>query len=114
MRSIFLLDSYCSLKKRVLSVKLMFGYYVIMNNTLTADKSDKTTDKTREKILQLLKINGEMTVAALSEELEVSSVNIRGHLSRMDRDGLVSMRCEKGHDRGRPSHLYQLTEKGHA
>jgi predicted ArsR family transcriptional regulator len=72
------------------------------------------TDKTREKILQLLKINGEMPVSALSQELEVSGVNIRGHLSRMERDGLISMRCEKSQERGRPSYLYKLTEKGHA
>ena len=71
-------------------------------------------DKTREKVLQLLKVNGETTVASLSEELAVSGVNIRGHLSRLERDGLVDMRCEKSNDRGRPSHLYQLTEKGHS
>lgn len=72
------------------------------------------TDKTREKILQLLKINGEMPVSTLSEELNVSGVNIRGHLSRMERDGLISMRCEKSQERGRPSYLYKLTEKGYA
>ncbi len=75
---------------------------------------NQVTDKTREKILQLLKINGEMTVGALSDELKVSGVNIRGHLSRMERDGLVSMRCEKLPERGRPSYLYKLTEKGNA
>ncbi|MBI4850925.1 MAG: transcriptional regulator [Acidobacteria bacterium] len=72
------------------------------------------TDKTREKILQLLKINGEMPVSTLSEELNVSGVNIRGHLSRMERDGLISMRCEKSQERGRPSYLYKLTERGQA
>ncbi len=72
------------------------------------------TDKTREKILQLLKINGEMPVSSLSEELNVSGVNIRGHLSRMERDGLISMRCEKSQERGRPSSLYKLTDKGQA
>src|SRR5690242_12296690 len=71
-----------------------------------------TGDSTREKILQLLKVNDEMTVGALSDELEVSGVNIRGHLSRLERDGLVVMRCENNHERGRPSHIYKLTEKG--
>jgi predicted ArsR family transcriptional regulator len=54
-----------------------------------------------------------MTVGALSEELSVSGVNIRGHLSRLERDGLVTMRCENNHERGRPSHIYKLTDKGH-
>jgi predicted ArsR family transcriptional regulator len=76
--------------------------------------ADKNVEKTREKILQLLKLNGETTVGDLSQELGVSSVNIRGHLSRLERDGLVMMRCEKTQDRGRPSHLYKLTDKGHA
>lgn len=75
---------------------------------------NQLVDKTREKILHLLKINGEMTVSSLSEELKVSGVNIRGHLSRMERDGLVLMRCEKSNERGRPSYLYKLTEKGHS
>lgn len=72
-------------------------------------------DTTRDKILELLKLNSEMTVAALSEELKVSGVNIRGHLSRLERDDLVSMRQDKSaeHERGRPSFLYKLTEKGH-
>lgn len=69
-------------------------------------------DSTREKILQLLKVNGEMTVAALSEELNVSSVNIRGHLSRLERDGMVAMRTDKINERGRPANLYKLTQKG--
>ncbi len=70
-------------------------------------------DTTRDKILQLLKVNGEMTVQSLEEELEVSGVNIRGHLSRLERDGLVCMRSDKIHERGRPSYLYKLTDKGH-
>jgi predicted ArsR family transcriptional regulator len=68
---------------------------------------------TRDKILELLKVNGEMTVGTLGEELNVSGVNIRGHLSRLERDGLVIMRVEKGLERGRPSHIYKLTDKGH-
>jgi predicted ArsR family transcriptional regulator len=78
-----------------------------MNKDLTAKHT------TRDKILELLKVNGEMPVGALSEELKVSGVNIRGHLNRLERDGLVLMRIEKGNERGRPSHLYKLTDKGH-
>jgi predicted ArsR family transcriptional regulator len=81
---------------------------------LTEQSHDKTAEKTREKILQLLKMTGEMTVGELSHELDVSGVNVRGHLSRLERDGLVMMRSEKTDGRGRPSHIYKLTEKGHA
>ncbi|MBL8150095.1 MAG: transcriptional regulator [Blastocatellia bacterium] len=65
--------------------------------------------------MELLKVNGEMTVSDLSNQLQVSGVNIRGHLSRLERDGLVCMRIEdeKAHERGRPSYLYKLTDKGH-
>src|SRR5437870_13452650 len=68
---------------------------------------------TRDKILELLRVNGEMTVGALSDELAVSGVNIRGHLSRLERDSLVTMRVVKSQERGRPSFLYKLTDKGH-
>ncbi|MCS6885218.1 MAG: ArsR family transcriptional regulator [Acidobacteriota bacterium] len=76
---------------------------------------DSLGHTTRDKILELLKINGEMTVASLSKELGVSGVNVRGHLSRLERDGFVCMRVdtEKVHERGRPSYLYRLTDKGH-
>lgn len=85
-----------------------------MENDTLSQKAENKIDKTREKILQLLKMHGEMTVGELSQELEVSGVNVRGHLSRLERDGLVSMRSENSHERGRPSHIYRLTDKGHA
>lgn len=76
---------------------------------------DTLGNTTRDRILELLKIHGEMTVSSLSQELAVSGVNIRGHLSRLERDGLVCMRIasDKAHERGRPSYLYKLTDKGH-
>lgn len=69
--------------------------------------------ETREHILTLLRRNGQMTAAELSDMLGIGAVGVRQHLALLDRDGLV---CTAGVRRGvgRPSHLYVLTEQAEA
>jgi predicted ArsR family transcriptional regulator len=51
-----------------------------------------------------------MTVEEIAREIKVSKVCIRRHLELLKRDGLVEFAIEK-HERGRPVHVYSLTDK---
>src|SRR5215213_5660899 len=67
---------------------------------------------TRRAVLDLLKRNGEQTVAQLGAALGVSGVAVRRHLEVLEHVGLVRQSARpKG--RGRPAHVYTLTELGH-
>jgi len=66
--------------------------------------------ESRSAIVDLLKINGAMSVELLAQELEVSKVCVRRHLNLLESDGIVSFEQEK-HERGRPRFIYRLTEK---
>jgi predicted ArsR family transcriptional regulator len=66
--------------------------------------------ESRSAIIDLLKINGAMSVEQLADEMEVSKVNVRRHLSLLESDGLIDYEIER-HDRGRPRYIYSLTDK---
>jgi predicted ArsR family transcriptional regulator len=66
--------------------------------------------QSRSAILDLLKVNGAMSVERLARTLEVSKVCVRRHLSLLESDGLVTFEEER-HERGRPRFIYRLTEK---
>jgi predicted ArsR family transcriptional regulator len=63
----------------------------------------------RGRILEILKTTGEATAAGLGASLGISSVGVRQHLLRLERDGLVRHRPVRN-GRGRPSHVFELTE----
>ena len=65
---------------------------------------------TRRKILLALKKSGGMTATELSELLGMTSMGVRRHLTTLERDGLV-MYDSQQRGLGRPSYLYQLTER---
>ena len=50
---------------------------------------DTNTNDTRTNIVNLLKINGKMTVNEVSAQLDMSSMGVRQHLGSLERDGLV-------------------------
>ncbi|QQS48244.1 MAG: DeoR family transcriptional regulator [Acidobacteriota bacterium] len=66
--------------------------------------------ESRSAIIDLLKVNGGMSVEHLAQEMKVSKVCVRRHLSLLERDGLISYEEER-HDRGRPRFIYSLTDK---
>src|SRR5919199_6900525 len=69
--------------------------------------------ETREQILTLLRRQGDMTAAELSDALGIGAVGVRQHLALLDRDGLVrAYGVRRGV--GRPSHLYALTPEAEA
>ena len=66
--------------------------------------------QSRSAIIDLLKVNGAMSVGQLAQTLEVSKVCVRRHLGLLESDGLVAFEEER-HERGRPRFIYRLTEK---
>ena len=50
---------------------------------------DTNTNDTRTNIVNLLKINGKMTINEVSAQLDMSSMGVRQHLGSLERDGLV-------------------------
>ncbi|MHC0038993.1 helix-turn-helix transcriptional regulator [Pseudoneobacillus sp. C159] len=66
---------------------------------------------TKEKILTLIKANSQMTVLELSGELNITEMAVRRHLQVLETDGLLLCIMKKN-TTGRPSKVYQLTEKG--
>lgn len=64
----------------------------------------------RSAIIDRLKWNGAMSVEELAQALNVSKVCIRRHLALLESDGLIEHE-EQRHERGRPRHIYRLTEK---
>jgi predicted ArsR family transcriptional regulator len=83
-----------------------------MNNERTM-LEHREQGETRQQILELLRRNGQMTAAELSETLGIGAVGVRQHLALLDRDGLVrTAGVRRGV--GRPSHLYALTSDAEA
>ena len=66
-------------------------------------------NETRMRILQLLKMRAGMTVSQLADALHISQMGIRQHLAILEADGLVEYHPEK-QGRGRPPHIYRLTD----
>ena len=67
---------------------------------------------TRRAVLDLLKRNGEQTVAQLGAALALSGVAVRRHLEVLEHVGLVQQ-TTRPQGRGRPAYVYALTEMGH-
>ena len=67
---------------------------------------------TRRAVLDLLKRNGSQTVAQLGAALGLSGVAVRRHLEVLEHVGLVRQ-STRPQGRGRPAHVYTLTELGH-
>lgn len=62
---------------------------------------------TRRRILALLKERGKLTADQLSDHLDISSVAVRRHLIKLERDALVDYE-EVQRGMGRPSYVYRL------
>ena len=78
----------------------------------TSDVLTTQMPATRRRILIALKERGGMTADELAEELGISSVAVRRHLTNLERDRLVDHeQVQRG--MGRPSYVYQLTEAAH-
>ena len=77
--------------------------------TLTSHTRLSETD---QKVLDLIRHKGSVSIAQLCEITDVTATAIRQRLTRMTAGGLIE-RIESKQERGRPLHLYQLTSAGH-
>jgi DeoR family transcriptional regulator, suf operon transcriptional repressor len=66
---------------------------------------------TKEKILNHIKANIQMTVLELSAELNITEMAVRRHLQVLETDGLLISFMKKNMT-GRPSKVFQLSELG--
>jgi predicted ArsR family transcriptional regulator len=65
----------------------------------------------RRRITEIIKDNGEATVAELAEKLGMAQVSVRHHLDILSGEGLVTYGGFRRHNgAGRPSQVYRLTE----
>ncbi len=69
--------------------------------------------ETRMRILQLLKMRAGMTVSQLTDALPISQMGIRQHLAILESEDLVEYYREK-QKRGRPLHIYRLTDQANS
>ena len=69
--------------------------------------------ETRMRILQLLKMRAGMTVGQLTDALPISQMGIRQHLAILESESLVEYYREK-QKRGRPLHVYRLTDQANS
>ena len=69
--------------------------------------------ETRMRILQLLKMRAGLTVGQLTEALHISQMGVRQHLAILEAEGLIEYYREK-QGRGRPRHIYQLTDEANS
>jgi predicted ArsR family transcriptional regulator len=76
------------------------------------DKEGLGMQVTRERILNILKERGQVTVDELSQELGLTAVTVRHHLDILRGEGLISTPLSRRRKApGRPKHVYTLTEK---
>ncbi len=66
--------------------------------------------ETRERIVELLRRQGELSVAELARQLEIAAPAVRRHLDILVAEGMVAYRPVKRH-LGRPYFAYRLTER---
>ncbi len=69
--------------------------------------------RTQEQILHRLKTRGPQSVKILSNQLGMTTMGVRQHLSELEQKGLVSQTREEKQTRGRPVHFWRLTQTGH-
>ncbi|SMB94741.1 helix-turn-helix transcriptional regulator [Deinococcus hopiensis] len=71
-------------------------------------------ERTKHRLLELLKRHGPQTVQDLAAHLGVSVPGARRHLTDLQDQGLIEARTERPGGRGRPQHVFLLTERGEA
>ncbi|MDD9890627.1 MAG: transcriptional regulator [Gammaproteobacteria bacterium] len=69
--------------------------------------------KSQDQILHRLKTRGPQSVKILSNQLDMTTMGVRQHLAELEQKGLVSQTREEKQTRGRPVHLWRLTQPGH-
>ena len=69
--------------------------------------------KTNDKILQMLKIRGELTAKIIAEELGLTTMGVRQHMQALEEANEVVFEDKKA-PRGRPTRYWSLTPKSNS
>lgn len=75
--------------------------------------TERSKDRTADRLLHALKATGARTAAALAARLGITPVAVRQHLDRLAAEGLV-IHEDRRESVGRPKRYWRLTESGHA
>lgn len=73
-----------------------------------------TPERTKSRLLELVKRYGTLTAQDLASRLDISIPAARRHLGDLMEQGLIESRTERPSGRGRPQHVFALTERGEA
>lgn len=68
----------------------------------------KQDESTRRQILELLKRRGDLTVGELAEDIGITTMGVRQHVTSLERDDLVESVVVR-QKRGRPTYRFRLT-----
>lgn len=71
-------------------------------------------ERSKDRLLQTVKRLHTATAQALADELGISLPATRRHLQGLQEQGLLTLQVEKPGGRGRPQHVYRLSEQGEA
>ena len=66
---------------------------------------------TRDQILGLLKVNKQLTVSEMANQLDITEMAVRRHLNTLERDNIISTTLVR-QAMGRPTNVYYLTKTG--
>jgi predicted ArsR family transcriptional regulator len=69
-------------------------------------------DSTKSRVLYLLRGSGRGTAQAVASTLEISAPAARRHLMDLEADGLIESQVERPGGRGRPQHVFKLSQRG--
>ena len=74
--------------------------------------AEQVPERTKTRLLELLKRHGPQTAQALAARLQITTPAARRHLSDLQVQTLVQSQIEKPGGRGRPQHVFRLTDHG--
>jgi predicted ArsR family transcriptional regulator len=77
---------------------------------MTMESLSELFSESQAQILLAIKQQGEVTAADLSDSVDLAVTTVRQHLNRLQDQGLLVHRAEP-RGRGRPTHLYRLSER---
>lgn len=79
-----------------------------------APASGPAPERTKTRLLELVKRHGPLSAGELAQRLDVSVPAARRHLGDLQEQELLVCRTERPGGRGRPQHVFALTERGEA
>jgi len=71
---------------------------------------EQTDLSTRDKIMHMLKVQGELSAKEITEQLGITGMAVRRHIATLERDNLIESTTIR-QPMGRPAAVYRLTRR---